>query len=334
MTINRFTTLFAVRIAMSLVIAMGAAEYLNAGDDPIVPADAKLEMLYDKVDFAEGPAAAPDGDIYFSDIPTGEKPGRILRFRPSTRSVEVFRADSHKSNGLDIDAKGALVACEGADFGGRRIARYRLDGKYTPVVERYQKNRFRAPNDLSIDAAGRIWFTDPHYVGKEPLEIQERSVYRIDRDGATHRVLTQPLIQKPNGIQVAPNQQILYVADTNNDPQLDGSPGNMQLVAFVIGADGSLAEKRVLVDFKPENGVDGMTVDQAGNIYAAVRSKSAPGIRIYTPDGNEIGRIATPGPPTNCVFGRGGEANRLYVTMDNGFGRVRLNAIGYHLPSE
>jgi gluconolactonase len=319
--------------SVSLLVCAVTASVAPSWAGQLVPHDAKVEVLTDQVDFAEGAAAAPDGIIYFSDIPAGKKPGRILQFHPRTRQITVFQDDSHKSNGLYVDDTGQLVACEGADFGGRRIARYRLDGKFEVVAETFRGKRFRAPNDVCVDQRGRIWFTDPHYVGSEPIEIAEKGVYRIDPDGTVHRVLSQPIIQKPNGIHVSPDQRTLYVADTNNETGPDGKPGNMQLVAFAIRRDGSLENKRVLVDFRPDNGVDGMTMDVHGNVYAAVRSQKDPGIRIYSPTGEELGRIATPSPPTNCVFGRGGEANRLYITMDRGFGRVRLDTIGYHLPS-
>ena len=73
--------------------------------------DAKLETLFTrsapiKGGLTEGPACAPDGSIYFSDIPVGKDKGMILRFDPKTKKTEVFTDDSHKSNGLKFDAKG------------------------------------------------------------------------------------------------------------------------------------------------------------------------------------------------------------------------------------
>jgi gluconolactonase len=328
---------------MTLVV-MGFLTALGGAAPPIVPEKARFELITDAVDFAEGPAAALDGRIYFSDIPKAEKPGRILRFDPATGRVSVFCSDSGKSNGLCFDTAGRLVACEGADLGNRRISRYPAELFTQPetsvthraaetVVERFAGKRFRAPNDLCVDAHGRIWFSDPFYVGAEKPEIPERSVYRVDPDGSVHRVLSQPLIQKPNGVEVSPDGKTLYVADTNNE-MVDGKPGAMQLVAFTIAGDGTLSAKRVLADFGSETGVDGMTVDEAGNVYAAVRSARRFGITIYSPSGTELGYLPTPAPPTNCIFGRGADSGTLYVTTDTGFGRVRLNARGFHLPRQ
>lgn len=294
--------------------------------NPVVPAGAEFEMLHTDVSFAEGAAAGFDGAIYFSDIGRGTQKGRILRFDPKTKQVTVFRADSGKSNGLFFDVQGRLVACEGADYGGRRISRSSGDGPAETLAEGYKGKRFNAPNDLCIDAKGRIWFSDPKYTGHEEMQLDHRSVYRIDPDDSLHRVITQPEIQKPNGVNIGPDQTTLYVADTNSDPG-----GNMQLTAFRINADGSVSNKRIVHDFAPHKGVDGMTFDSKGNVYAAVRNPDNPAIYVFSPEDELLGKIPLPDVPTNCIFGRGADSHHLYVTMDGGFGRIRLNATGYHV---
>src|SRR5262245_59077378 len=100
----------------------------------IVAPDAKLEWLYTrkapiKGGLTEGPAVAPDGSIYFTDIPYGSDKGMILRFDPKTKETTVFTTDSHKANGLDFDAQGRLYACEGADEGGRCVSRWDINTK-------------------------------------------------------------------------------------------------------------------------------------------------------------------------------------------------------------
>ena len=92
----------------------------------IVPAGAKLEgPLFTrsapiKGGLTEGPAAAPDGTIYFSDIPFGSDKGLIMHYDPKTKKTEVFAEDSGKSNGLFFDGKGFLIACEGSEEGEGR----------------------------------------------------------------------------------------------------------------------------------------------------------------------------------------------------------------------
>src|SRR6266568_3719328 len=135
--------------------------------EAIVSPDAKLELLFTrsapiKGGLTEGPAVAPDGSIYFSDIPFGSDKGMILRFDPKTKKTSVFAEDSHKSNGLKFDAKGNLIACEGSDEGGRAVVRWDVKTKTrTIIADKYMGKRFNAPNDLSIDTQGRIYFSDP-----------------------------------------------------------------------------------------------------------------------------------------------------------------------------
>ena len=112
------------------ILAVDAA----AAADEIVPPGSKLELLYTRSapiqgGLTEGVAVAPDGSMYFSDIPFGNDKGMILRFDPKSKTTTVFAHDSHKSNGLMFDAKGFLIACEGADGGGRAVvALGRQDG--------------------------------------------------------------------------------------------------------------------------------------------------------------------------------------------------------------
>lgn len=84
-------------------------------EEPIVPAGGKLEMLWNEGEFTEGPALAPDGSIFFSDI--GET---IYRFDPANKQTKVFRQPSGRTNGLMFNQRGELVACEGANTGGNR----------------------------------------------------------------------------------------------------------------------------------------------------------------------------------------------------------------------
>jgi gluconolactonase len=327
----------------------------KASGETIVSPDAKLERLYTRSadihdGLTEGPAVAPDGSIYFSDIPFGKDKGMILRFDPKTKRTTVFAADSHKSNGLKFDRKGFLLACEGSDEGGRCVARWDVkESKRTIVADRFNGKRFNAPNDLSIDRKGRIYFTDPRYLGVEPRELEHRAVYRIDTDGKVIEITHA--LEKPNGIALSPDQKFLYVADHNNgtdriDPKGPApKPGAMKVYRFSLDDDGLVkGSGKAIVDFGKEAGCDGMTVDAKGHVYLAVRSLKRPGILVVDSDGKEVAFIPT-GPsqagakkpvgiPSNCCFGIGEESKTLYVTVDVSLYRIPLKVEGYHIPFE
>jgi sugar lactone lactonase YvrE len=240
----------------------------------------------------------------FSDI--GD---RILRYDPRTLKTTVFRSPSGKSNGLKFDPAGRLVACEGAAPGGRRrISVTDAKGNVRTLADRFEGRRFNSPNDLAITAGGNIYFTDPRYVGDEPRELDFEGVFLVTPAGAV-RVATRD-VEKPNGIIVTPDDKTVYLADNSNKPQ-----GKHQLLAFTVQSDGTLAEQRVLYDFGPgRRGIDGMTLDVKGRIYATAGGGAEAGIYVFGPQGEQLAFIATPGDPSNCTFGIGDQSTTLYIT--------------------
>jgi gluconolactonase len=318
------------------------------GEDIVSP-DAKLELLFTRTaeikgGLTEGPAVAPDGSIYFSDIPFGKDRGKIMHYDPRTGKTTVFAEDSAKSNGMKFDAEGRLVVCEGADTGGRQVSRYDVKtGKKTTVADKYDGKRFNSPNDLAIDRKGRIYFSDPRYLGPEPRELKREAVYRIDSDGTVVEVV--PDAEKPNGIALSPDEKTLYVADHNAgsdhvDTDRDAKPGAMKIYAYPLGNDGLVSgPRKTNVDFGTEAGCDGMTVDAKGNVYMAVRSLKRPGVMVINPEGKEVAFIPTgpaqpgakepKGIPANVTFGIGDEKSTLYVTIDKSLYRIKLKAEGH-----
>jgi gluconolactonase len=303
------------------------------GAEPIIPPDAQLELLWDQGEFTEGVASAPDGTIYFSDIPNSGA-GRVLKFNPSTKETTVFCADSGKSNGLCVDRSGRLIAACGANVGSQALCEITTDGKVRPIVEKFEGRRFNAPNDLDIHPSGWIYFSDPRYVGTEPIEIDHMSVYRFDpATGAVARATTD--ITKPNGVALSPDGKVLYVAETDNgSPDVPGAGSgggkkHMTLNAFPVDQNGNLGPRRIIKDFGIETGIDGMTVDREGRILAAVRTESRPGIGIFDPStGNELEFLPTKDLPTNCGFGRGDDLRTLYITSGKCLYRIRLATEG------
>ena len=205
-----------------------------SGNPDIISPDARIEVVFDEAFFTEGPAVALDGSVYFSDITftgvSGMQAGHIWRYDPGTGTTAVYRSPSGMSNGLKFDAMGRLIACEGADFGGRRVTRTDLTtGKAEIIAGTYKGKKFNAPNDVSLDEMGRIYFSDPRYLGHESMEMGVFAVYRIDTDGSIHRIITDA--GKPNGVAVSPDQKSLYVVSNDNGatglPLAAAAPGSL-----------------------------------------------------------------------------------------------------------
>jgi gluconolactonase len=287
-----------------------------AEEPPFVAAGAKLEKLWSEGEFTEGPAEGPDGCVYFSDIGN-----RIMKFDPKTGKTTAFRDLSGRSNGLKFDATGRLVACEGANTGGgRRISVTEKDGTVKALADKFDGKRFNSPNDLTLDAKGRVYFSDPRYVGDEKRELDHESVYRVDPDGKVTRITTD--VVKPNGLVIAPDGKTLYVSDHSGDAK-----GSRALVAYPLKEDGSLGARKVLYDFGKERGIDGMTVTKDGMIVATAGSKDAGGIYFFSPEGKKLGFLPTPEDPNNCCFG-GEDKKTLYITAGKSLYRVKLTVAG------
>jgi sugar lactone lactonase YvrE len=271
---------------------------------------AKLDKLWGDGEFTEGPTPAPDGSIYFSDIGN-----RVMRFDPKTGKTTAVRDPGGRTNGLKFDAKGRLVACEGANTGGgRRISVTEKDGTVKTLADKFDGKRFNSPNDLTIDAKGRIYFTDPRYVGDEPRELDHESVYRVDPDGTVTRVISD--VTKPNGIVLSPDGKTLYLSEHHPN-------GPRQLRAYPLKEDGTAGAGKVLHDFGQDRGIDGMTVAADGTIVATAGAKETAGIHFFSPDGKKVGFLPTPEDPNNCCFA-GPKSKTLYITAGKSLYRVDL----------
>ena len=329
------------------------------GDRSILPPDSRLELLFDGgCALTEGVAVAPDGMVYFSDITftslcKDEKKlypqaGHIWKYDPGTRKATVFRSPSGMSNGLKFDAEGNLVAALGADYGGRMLIKTDMKtGKSYILTGLFNGKPYNALNDISIDERGRIYFSDPRYLGHEPIDQPGYAVYRLDPDGKVNRVITNA--GKNNGVLVSPDQRRLYVISNDNgwfDFQALGpneappTQGLHALQVYDLDPNGVPSNRKVLVNYAETpggacSGPDGMVADVAGNIYMALRCEHRPGIGVFTPDGKELAYISTGKElPTNVGFGRGADANLLYVTSGNSLYRIRMAKPGYQLPAK
>ncbi len=338
---------FAALAGLPLATLLAAAEpagMLPSGDPAFVLPGARVERVVDgtahDLVFTEGPAVACDGSVFFSDITWSHGPrgpsggfraGNILRFDPTSGAVSVFRSPSGMANGLEIDARCGLLAAEGADRGGRRITRTDLaTGRAEILADSFGGRPLNSPNDLAVDRLGRIWFTDPRYVGREPVEQDAPAVYRLDPDGRLARVLVPE--GRPNGIAVSPDATLLHLAiQEPGQRRLFGRsvPRRTVIERWSVDRRGELGNGRVLVDFGHADGADGLATDREGNLWAAVQHRDRPGIYAFDAEGRERAYLPVPA-PTNLVFGRPPEDDVLWITADRGLWRVRVGKRGWH----
>src|SRR5918995_871014 len=126
---------------------------LQAEIPGVIEEGAPLQVFVGGFQGLEGPVGAPDGSLYFSDIPAN----RTYRI-DSNGMMSVWRENTNGANGLFVAKDGRLLAAEG---GGRRIVAVTPDGRVTALATEFNGQPLRAPNDLIADSKGGIYFTDP-----------------------------------------------------------------------------------------------------------------------------------------------------------------------------
>jgi gluconolactonase len=282
------------------------------------------------VSMLEGPAVDREGNVYFTDILTE----RILRFS-TAGALSVFREKSNAANGLVIDSQGRLIACEGAPSataqrigltvnGKPRVTRTDLKtGKVEVLADSFEGKPLVGPNDVTIDGKGRVYFTD----------FNAPAVYRIDAPGKLVRVLAAPDVQRPNGIQISPDDKTLYLVEAN------GAEGGARMIrAYDLGADGTVRNMRMHYNFYPGRSADGMSIDVQGNLYASAgmhRTRNTSetldtqcGVYVISPEGKLLKFIPIPEDfITNNAFG-GPDMKTLYVTAGKTLYKIHMDVPG------
>jgi len=267
----------------------------------LIAEDAELTMVSDQFNFTEGPASDTMGNIYFTDIPNNT----IYKF--SNDSVLSVFMDSVPGNGLAFDNNEILIVC--GHNGGRNI--YSIDLKtlkITSLIADFNGKKFNSPNDLWIDKENGIYFTDPRYGNRDNMEMENEQVYYLSPDRKTVIRVTEDL-EKPNGVYGIDKGKKLLIADH----------GAGKVYIYNIKKGGNLNGKKVFID--SEN-VDGMTLDELGNIYI-----TSGDVKIYNKNGFLIEVIHTPESPTNVCFG-GKDFKTLFITERNKVYTIKMNVKG------
>ncbi|MEO1013485.1 MAG: SMP-30/gluconolactonase/LRE family protein [Bacteroidota bacterium] len=280
--------------ALILIICLTVLSSCHA-QKGIIADGAELTLVAEEYSFTEGPAMAPNGDVYFTDQPND----RILKWDTRQNSVETYLQPSGRSNGLYFDNDGNLLSC--AD---EKNELWRIDAqkKVTVLVSDFEEKKLGGPNDLWVDPQGGIYFTDPFYkrswwTHTEP-EIAERRVYYLSPDKKELKIVARDFVM-PNGIIGTADGKTLYVADI----------GDKKTYIYTVQKEGTLTNRRLFCEL----GSDGMTLDHKGNVYL-----TGDGVTVFNAKGEQVQHIPVPEKWTaNVTFG-GPDQDILFITaMDS-----------------
>jgi len=261
----------------------------------------EIETLANDCLFTEGPVWNKEGFYLFSDITANTvykiAPGNkkeIFISNSGTENIndEDLKPDQVGSNALAYDKEKNLLVCR---HGSHMIAKW--NGKQLePFITSHENQPFNSPNDLVVDAKGRIFFSDPPYGLKDgklnPEKYQPLAGVYCYENGQAKLICDK--YQYPNGVCIPPTSDELYICS------------NKPFENFISVYDiETLQFKRILAK---ENS-DGIKCDPLGNVYLCNKE----GIIILNKDGQRLALISLPSIPANICWG-GQNLKDMFIT--------------------
>jgi gluconolactonase len=299
-TMQSFKQSLLKYVAVPFVCSVYALCSANAATPSVqlIATQAQVIEVASGFGFLEGPVADQLGNLFFTDINNN-----IVHKMTASGLISAAYSPSNHANGLTLDLDGSLLICEQS---GQRISKLAADGSVSMVVNTYADKPFNSPNDLWVNPNGSIYFTDPRY-NFPPGEVSQDGeyVYLISPD-RSHVVPVITDIPKPNGVVGTEDGMYLYIASTEL----------RKVFRFDINADGSLNNRIEFAD----QGSDGMTLDQHGNVYLTWVG----GVSVRNPQGEQIEFIQTPQMPANVGFG-GADGKTLFMTARTSLYSIKMN---------
>lgn len=291
-----------------------AAPLLTPAIPGVVAAGTPVQLIREGFQGTEGPVTLPDGSLIFTET----QASRITRIAADD-SISTFLENSNGSNGLGFNSRGELISVQ--------TVKPQVGVVYPPagvkvLAAEYQGQPFGRPNDLVVSSKGGVYFTDPGVAPQAGQPPQPKpAVYFISPQGKLSRLAIE--LARPNGIQLSPDEKLLYVANTLGE----------HVLAYDIAADGTVSGERRFARLSgwsrsdtgvSSSGADGLAVDAQGRLYVA----SNAGIEVFAASGDALGVIPLPKKPQNLAFA-GPDKRTLYVVGRGAAYRIAVQTPGF-----
>lgn len=280
--------------------------------DGVVAAGTPIELIKEGFQGTEGPIALPDGSVIFTE----GQANRITRIS-ADNAIATYLENSGGANGLAFNRSGELIAVQTTKPG---IAVLAPAGKERVLVYNFEGTALTRPNDLVVDKRGGVYFTDPGPRPEPGKPALKTAVYYLSPQAKLHQLATD--IERPNGIQLSPDEKTLYVANTYGE----------YVLAYDVKSDGTVGARRNFAKLEgftkteqgATSGADGLAVDAKGRLYVA----TAAGVQVFDPNGKALGVIPLPKAPQNLAFA-GKDKKTLYVVGRGNAYRIATLTAGY-----
>jgi gluconolactonase len=296
-------------------------EEINTDPTKVDPATVVLETDA----YTDGPVWHTGMGVLFFTTPLGN--GALYRMLPDGRVLKVRDGDSDAGTqpiGNALNPAGDVITVEAHAITTGKAADVNVAPKI--IATTYSGEDAKPADPLNPNAPqpdagtggfdtlkhviarkdGTMYVTDPGYFA-QPIANR---IYRVTPQGKVTVVDAFEDVPRPNGLALSPDEKSLYVGFSS---PLEGTLPYIR--KYAVEDNGTLGEYGKFTDVVPagvapaDTGLDGITVDKVGNLYAAAKG----GILVYKPDGSVWGAIAVPEQPTGVAFG-GADMKTLYVT--------------------
>lgn len=238
--------------------------------------------------YSEGPTWFR-GEVYFCSGPllrvdADRKVHKHLDLGPAGT---VLRADRH------------MLIC---DNKYKALLDLSPEGKVGVIVDQFETRPLRSLNDLTIDARGNVYWTDPE--GSTP-QNPVGNVFRVRPDGRVDRVATG--LAFPNGLDVDPASKHLYVIESQSK----------KILRYALPEDNDLCGQPELFYDLGGSGGDGCTFDAAGNLWVTDFHRPETGqgrITVLSPKAEVLAYLPLPSKVvSNITFG-GPKHDEIFCT--------------------
>ena len=294
--VRAFVAIAGVFTFAALCAVNSARSAEPAGELAKKLAGVKFEQYAPAPGYSEGPTWVK-GDVFFCS-------GALLR----------VDADRKVHKHLDIGPAGTVLKADGhlliCDNKNKAVLDLSPEGKVGVVAEFFETRTLRSLNDLTLDARGNVYWTDPE--GSTP-EKPMGQIFRLRPDGRVD--LMAGGLAFPNGLDVDPASKFLYVIESQSK----------KILRYALPADNELLGKAELFYDLGGSGGDGLAFDAAGNLWVNDYHRPETGfgrITVLSPDAQVLAYLPLPtkvvsniafgGPNHDEIFCTTGEAPGVF----------------------
>lgn len=258
------------------------------------------------------------GSHCLADEPTGELAKRLAGVTfdhyaqapgysegPTWRNGELFfcsgallKVDAQQNvfKYLDINPGGTVLLGNGhlliADNKYKAVIDLSPEGRANVVADRFETELLRGLNDLTVDARGNVYWSDPE---GSSLDKPIGSIFRLRPDGRVERLTTG--LAFPNGLDVDPASKFLYVIESQSK----------KILRYALPADNELLDKPELFYDLGGSGGDGCAFDAEGNLWTTDFHRPETGkgrITVLSPEAKVLAYLNVPAKVvSNIAFG-------------------------------